>query len=64
MSARYRVARIVLVPDSLCAILVLSGLVLIALILAAYALTFPQLTGRVVDEAGILDPAAKTALEQ
>ena len=63
MSARYRVARIVLVPDSLCAILVLSGLVLIALILAAYALTFPQLTGRVVDEAGILDPAAKTALE-
>jgi uncharacterized protein len=63
MSARYRVARIVLVPDSLCAVLVLSGLVLIALILAAYALTFPQLTGRVVDEAGILDPAAKTALE-
>jgi uncharacterized protein len=30
----------------------------------AYALTFPPLTGRVVDEAGILDPAAKEALER
>ena len=30
----------------------------------AYALTFPELTGRVVDEAGILDPATKAALEQ
>ena len=29
-----------------------------------YALTFPQLTGRVVDEAGILEPAAKAALER
>jgi uncharacterized protein len=35
-----------------------------ALVLGAYALTFPQLTGRVVDEAGIFNPAAKTALEQ
>jgi uncharacterized protein len=29
----------------------------------AYALTFPELTGRVVDDAGILDPATKAALE-
>jgi uncharacterized protein len=31
---------------------------------SAFALTFPALTGRVVDEAGILDPATKAALEQ
>jgi uncharacterized protein len=31
---------------------------------SANALTFPELTGRVVDEAGILDPATKIALEQ
>jgi uncharacterized protein len=31
---------------------------------ALAALTFPELTGRVVDEAGILDPAAKAALER
>ena len=30
----------------------------------AYALTFPPLTGRVVDEAGILDSATKDALER
>jgi uncharacterized protein len=30
----------------------------------AYALTFPELTGRVVDDAGILDPATKAALER
>ena len=30
----------------------------------ACALTFPALTGRVVDEAGILDPATKATLEQ
>ena len=30
----------------------------------AYALTFPALTGRVVDEARVLDPATKAALEQ
>jgi uncharacterized protein len=32
--------------------------------LPAQALTFPPLTGRVVDEAGILDPATKSALER
>ena len=31
---------------------------------AAWALTFPELTGRVVDDAGILDPATKSALER
>jgi len=31
---------------------------------AAYALTFPELTGRVVDDAGILDPSTKAALER
>ena len=31
---------------------------------SALALTFPALTGHVVDEAGILDPATKAALEQ
>ena len=30
----------------------------------AYALTFPPLTGRAVDEAGILDPSTKEALER
>jgi uncharacterized protein len=30
----------------------------------AHALTFPALTGRVVDEAGILDPATKARLER
>src|SRR5262245_49908120 len=29
-----------------------------------HALTFPALTGRVVDEAGILDPASKAMLER
>lgn len=29
---------------------------------AAYALTFPQLTGRVVDDAGILDPATRQTI--
>jgi uncharacterized protein len=38
--------------------------VLIAFASAASALTFPQLTGRVVDDAGILDPAAKAAIER
>jgi uncharacterized protein len=40
------------------------GLLLCAVAIAAYALTFPELTGRVVDDAGILDPATKAALEQ
>jgi uncharacterized protein len=33
-------------------------------VVAFAALVFPQLTGRVVDEAGILDAATKTALEK
>jgi hypothetical protein len=40
------------------------GLVLVLVTGPAYTLTFPALTGRVVDEAGILDPATKAALEQ
>jgi uncharacterized protein len=35
-----------------------------AVSVSAAALTFPELTGRVVDDAGILDPATKTALER
>jgi uncharacterized protein len=42
----------------------ICGLLLCALAVAAYALTFPELTGRVVDEAGILDPSTKAALER
>ena len=64
MSARYWVACIIRLPGNIRAVLPLCGLVLIALVLAAYALTFPQLTGRVVDEAGILEPAAKAELER
>ena len=41
-----------------------AALSVIVSALLAYALTFPQLTGRVVDEAGILDPATKDALER
>lgn len=37
--------------------------ILIATIASAQALTFPRLTGRVVDEAGILDRATKETLE-
>jgi uncharacterized protein len=37
---------------------------LLASVIAASALTFPQLTGRVVDEAGILDVATRTVLGQ
>ena len=39
------------------------GLLLSVVAFAAYALTFPELTGRVVDDAGILDPATKAGLE-
>src|SRR5271166_3155039 len=39
------------------------GLLLWLVAGAACALTFPELTGRVVDDAGILDPATKAALE-
>jgi len=57
------------VPDMLsrcwhCARSIALGLFVLAFATSAFALTFPALTGRVVDEAGILDPAAKTALEQ
>ena len=45
-----------------CAILRLLCFVVATSALAA--LTFPELTGRVVDEAGILDPATKAALER
>ena len=51
MSARYRVARTIRLPDNIRAALSLCGLVLIVLVVAAHALIFPQLTGRVVDEA-------------
>ena len=64
MSARYWVACIIRLPGNIRAVLPLCGLVLIALVLAAYALTFPQLTGRVVDEAGILEPTAKAEVER
>jgi uncharacterized protein len=42
----------------------LGFIVLVIAVASALALTFPALTGRVVDEAGILDPATKAALEQ
>src|SRR5262245_58918825 len=42
----------------------LLALLLIASVGAALALTFPQLTGRVVDEAGVLDGATRASLEQ
>ncbi len=44
--------------------LVLALLLSLLLAGAAQALTFPALTGRVVDDAGILDPATKAALER
>ena len=47
-----------------CAHSIVLGLFVLAFASSAFALTFPALTGRVVDEAGILDPAAKAALEQ
>jgi len=40
------------------------GLLLCVVAFAAYALTFPELTGRVVDDAGILDPSTKAGLER
>ncbi len=61
MSARYWVACI---RHNIRTVSLLCGMVLIAFVLAAYALTFPQLTGRVVDEAGVLDLAAKGELER
>ena len=49
--------RAVLVPA-------IFGVFLCAIAVAAYALTFPELTGRIVDEAGILGPSTKAALER
>jgi uncharacterized protein len=40
------------------------GLLLSVVAFTAYALTFPELSGRVVDDAGILDPSTKAALER
>jgi uncharacterized protein len=40
-----------------------AAIVALAMI-SAYALTFPQLTGRVVDEAGVLDSASKAAIAE
>src|SRR3954470_9394758 len=43
----------------------LSGLlIVVALVGAAVALDFPRLTGRVVDEAGVLDAATTASLDQ
>ena len=42
----------------------LIALLSLLLLLPAFALDFPALTGRVVDEAGILDPAARAALTE
>lgn len=41
-----------------------AALLVLAATALAFALAFPALTGRVVDEAGLLDPAATTALER
>ena len=41
-----------------------AALCVIVSAVLAYALTFPPLTGRVVDEAGILDQASKDALDR
>jgi uncharacterized protein len=46
------------------ATLLVAACAVLLSVLSAHALTFPPLTGRVVDEAGILDPATKQALEQ
>jgi uncharacterized protein len=40
------------------------GFLLSVIAFVAYALTFPELTGRVVDDAGILDPSTKAGLER
>ena len=40
------------------------GVLLCLIAFWAYALIFPELTGRVVDDAGILDPSTKAALER
>jgi uncharacterized protein len=64
MKARNSAARLAPVHRTSGAIVLLSAFLALAMATAAYALTFPQLTGRVVDDAGILDPATKAALER
>jgi uncharacterized protein len=51
-------------PAAIRAFVVLSCLFLVVFAISAYALTFPQMTGRVVDEAGILDQGTRAALER
>lgn len=64
MNVRYSATSLVILSSMDRAILALLALLLVALGVPAHALTFPQLTGRVVDEAGILDQVTRTALEQ
>ena len=45
-------------------VLALALLALLFLPLAAFAQDLPALTGRVVDDAGLIDPVAETALVQ
>ena len=40
-----------------------GALILLCLVTAAFALDFPQLSGRVVDQAGVMTPDSKAALE-
>jgi uncharacterized protein len=40
-----------------------GAVVLLCLVTAAFALDFPQLTGRVVDQAGVMTPDSKVAIE-
>src|SRR5689334_20899093 len=42
--------------------LALVAAIIVLATIAAHALTFPQLTGRVVDEAGVLDAATRQAI--
>jgi uncharacterized protein len=63
MNVRRRAARPAFFDREAGALPMLALLIVLASTLAAYALTFPQLTGRVVDEVGILDQATRAALE-
>jgi uncharacterized protein len=63
MNVRCRAARPAVFELQTWALFALALLIVLASTLATYALTFPQLSGRVVDEAGILDQAARAALE-
>jgi uncharacterized protein len=64
MNAQYRAGSLIRFPSGFGKVVALSSLLLVAFVLAAYALTFPQLTGRVVDEAGILDEDTRAAIER